>query len=74
MCTVVRVKRKITDDPVDCLIIECKKKRLLSTDNSKTSSIDSENCTKGEAKHENLNRSEPIKQILKYIGSASKEV
>lgn len=74
MCTIVKVKRKITDDPVDCLIIECKKKRFLSTDNSKTSSIDSASCTKGEAKHENLNQSEPLKQILKYIGSASKEV
>ena len=29
MCTIIKVKRKITDDPVDCLILECKKKRIF---------------------------------------------
>lgn len=60
MCTIVKVKRKITDDPVDCLIIECKKKKLLTNDTAEsTNSRDAD---------------ESIKQILKYIGSASNEV
>ena len=29
MCTIIKVKRKINEDPVDCLIIECKKKKLI---------------------------------------------
>ena len=29
MCTIIKVKRKITDDPVDCLILECKKKKIF---------------------------------------------
>jgi hypothetical protein len=28
MGTVIKLKRKITEDPVDCIIIECKKSRL----------------------------------------------
>ena len=30
MCTIVKVKRKISDEPADCLIIECKKKKKLT--------------------------------------------
>ena len=32
MCTIIKVKRKITDDPVDCLILECKKKKIFIDD------------------------------------------
>ena len=31
MCTIVKLKRKISDEPADCLIIECKKKKKKLT-------------------------------------------
>lgn len=31
MCTVVKVKRKTTEDPLECLILECKKKKINDT-------------------------------------------
>ena len=30
MVTIIKVKRKINEDPADCLIIECKKKKTDS--------------------------------------------
>ena len=30
MCTIIKVKRKLTEDPADCLILECKKKKIDS--------------------------------------------
>jgi hypothetical protein len=34
MVTIIKVKRKITEDPADCLIIECKKQKTDSADNN----------------------------------------
>lgn len=62
MCTIVKVKRKITDDPVDCLIIETKKKKLLNALSELT------------LERENSQANKSIKQILKYAGSAVDEV
>ncbi|RNA33692.1 putative RNA polymerase II nuclear localization SLC7A6OS [Brachionus plicatilis] len=31
MCTIIKVKRKITEDPLECLILECKKKKIYDT-------------------------------------------
>lgn len=60
MCTIIKIKRKITEDPVECLILECKKKKL---------SIDSDESTTVKSNEGSL-----IKQILKYAGSANNEV
>ena len=70
MCTVIKVKRKITDDPVDCLLIECKKKKLLSnfSDSNKQDLIKDNETTS------DSNEFDSIKQILKYAGSANNEV
>jgi hypothetical protein len=59
MCTIIKVKRKITEDPAECLIIECKKKKLLKDNSNESDQIDS---------------SSSIKEILKYAGSAHDEV
>ncbi|CAF1001861.1 unnamed protein product [Brachionus calyciflorus] len=32
MCTIIKVKRKITEDPLECLILECKKKKIDEND------------------------------------------
>lgn len=69
MCTIIKVKRKITDDPVDCLIIECKKKKLLGADIIELSDEKS-----SEPPQNKNNRSPHLKQILKYVGSANNEV
>lgn len=79
MCTIIKVKRKITDDPVDCLIIECKKKKFLNE--SLPESEENTRATTTLAKEENKsdkfefksNRIDSIKQILKYAGSAKSE-
>ncbi len=65
MCTVIKVKRKITDDPADCLILECKKRKknlLIQTEDLE------------DTKENEENRLESIKQILKYAGSAKNDV
>ena len=64
MCTVIKVKRKITEDPADCLVLECKKRRKqLATDLLPAATASSP-----------TNRIDSIKQILKYAGSAKNEV
>jgi len=70
MCTVIKVKRKITDDPVDCLLIECKKTKFLSnvSDSSK------QDLKKDNETALDSNEYDSIKQILKYAGSANTEV
>ena len=40
MCTIIKVKRKICDDPAECLIIECKKKKI-NLDSNESDSFDS---------------------------------
>ncbi len=67
MCTVIKVKRKITEDPVDCLILECKKRRKQLAPNL-------ENQISNDASSSPTNRIDSIKQILKYAGSAKNEV
>ena len=65
MCTVIKVNRKITDDPADCLILECKKRKknlLIQTEDLE------------DTKENEENRLESIKQILKYAGSAKNDV
>lgn len=37
MCTVIKVKRKITEDPLECLILECKKKKCNEATTGKKS-------------------------------------
>lgn len=74
MCTIVKVKRKITDDPVDCLIIECKKKRLLGSIASSAAANTANSASASSTIKNDLNSSESIKQILKYVGSATNEV
>lgn len=69
-CTIIKVKRKINEDPVDCLILECKKKKLIDL-----GSVDSTNgglLTSGSAASD-AGVVESIKEILKYAGSASNE-
>lgn len=66
MCTVIKVKRKITDDPVDCLILECNKRKKLMPDLAELSNNETNNET-------TKNRIDSIKQILKYAGSAKNE-
>ena len=59
-----RDKRKITNDPVDCLIIECKKKKLTTINdlNDETKSIN--NNKDIELRKDN----DVVKQIFKYAG------
>ena len=61
MATIIRVKRKVTDDPVDCLIIECKKKKLIPESVTVPQEANKEN-------------SDSIKQIFKYAGIVYNEV
>jgi hypothetical protein len=61
MCTIIKVKRKITEDPAECLIIECKRKKILQNDD--------QNGLKNAQE-----KIDSIKQILKYAGSAKNEV
>lgn len=68
MCTVIKVKRKITDDPVDCLILECNKRKKLMPDLSEV--LEDTNKSVSNEK----SRIDSIKQILKYAGSAQNEV
>jgi len=87
MCTILRVKRKITEDPVDCLIIECKRNKLLNgsktnvaidaDDDQKENQIESVNANiikelDGDDKTP-LNKLK-IKEVFKYVGSAQTEV
>ena len=87
MCTIIRVKRKITDDPADCLIIECKRNKLingsLSTQEELSNNIiqeqkDSEyDLQPKKIKNSTQNGqsvNESIKEVLKYAGSAQTEV
>ena len=71
-CTIIKVKRKITEDPVECLIIECKKKK------TKTTILEEEGNENTATKNGNDetvdSTASTIKQILKYVGSASKDV
>ena len=39
MCTIIKVKRKISEDPADCLIFECKKKKLDAGSNESIKAI-----------------------------------
>lgn len=70
MCTVIKVKRKITDDPADCLILECKKRRKQLSDKIEPAVLK----TLEETKENEESTLESIKQILKYAGSAKNEV
>lgn len=72
MCTVIKVKRKITDDPVDCLILECKKRKKLQSNFDTLA--ESLNEPQSESQDNKMNRIDSIKQILKYAGSAKNEV
>ena len=90
MCTILRVKRKITDDPVDCLIIECKRNKLLNESKSKIIDTlvdlhDDQRENKLEAKNAKIIKEldgddesnlndTKIKEIFKYVGSAQTEV
>ena len=83
MCTIIRVKRKITEDPVDCLVIECKRNKLLSglvTQIDQMSSVAAPVPTNapvqnGHTQNSDLNEdSKAIKEVLKYAGSAQTEV
>ena len=65
-CTIIKVKRKINEDPVDCLIIECKKKKLIDSGAPVESGLVTSSSTADVV--------ESIKEILKYAGSASNEV
>ena len=72
MCTVIKVKRKITEDPVDCLILELsskkRRKQLVQPDNQQ------QQPSTNSASASPTNRIDSIKQILKYAGSAKNEV
>lgn len=70
MCTVIKVKRKITDDPADCLILECKKRRKHFSDKIEPANLK----TLKETKENEESTLESIKQILKYAGSAKNDV
>ena len=70
MCTVIKVKRKITDDPADCLILECKKRRKQLSDQIEPTILKA----LGETKENEESTLESIKQILKYAGSAKNDV
>ena len=41
MCTIIKVKRKIDEDPAECLIIECKKKKIFEGEHSSTNESNS---------------------------------
>ena len=80
MCTIIKVKRKITDDPVDCLILECKKKKIFLDQTSVLNEINEETVNNKSVLNDsksfqfNSDRIDSIKQILKYAGSAKSEV
>jgi hypothetical protein len=78
MCTIIKVKRKITDDPVDCLILECKKKKFMpqfAEEKNESNKKITENDDDNKIIQENeKDRIDSIKQILKYAGSAKNEV
>lgn len=73
MCTVIKVKRKITEDPVECLIIECKKKKTKTTILEEDGNENTADKNGNEPSNDSSTAS-TIKQILKYVGSASKDV
>ena len=85
MCTIIRVKRKITEDPVDCLIIECKRNKLINGKSlgeidqaiDKTQLNEQESLESSKSSHKISNGTsakESIKEVLKYAGSAKTEV
>ena len=90
MCTIIKVKRKITDDPVDCLILECKKKKIFiddlesqETSATTSKSVQEEKVVTNKTTTETASKSfqfnedridSTIKQLLKYAGSAKNEV
>ena len=79
MCTVIKVKRKITDDPVDCLILECKRKKFMLETKTAATESQEEPLQPNEEQIKfsfdtEKNRIDSIKQILKYAGSAKNEV
>ena len=61
MCTIVKVKRKTSDEPPDCLIIKCKKKKLESVDESTDAKVAA-------------NEADLVKQVFRYMGSSENEV
>jgi hypothetical protein len=77
MCTIIKVKRKLTEDPAECLVIECKKKKkTYEIDTNESSEL---THTKSQSVDETTNKNktisnEPIKQILKYAYSTTNEV
>lgn len=72
-CTIIKVKRKINEDPVDCLIIECKKKKLIDSGLFGPDVVRPESSS-SRSSSSNADVVESIKEILKYAGSASNEV
>lgn len=76
MCTVIKVKRKITDDPVDCLILECKKRKKQFSEEQLTKKLIESDERLEKSIEESLsdeNRIDSIKQVLKYAGSAKND-
>jgi hypothetical protein len=71
MCTIVKVKRKVTDEPPDRLIIECKKKRLDLVESSHAPISDKPS----DANNVSVEKKEDIvKQVLRYVASSENEV
>ncbi len=60
MCTILKVKRKIDENPVDRLVIECKKQKINLTNDDKSDSSQPTSAS--------------IKQIFQYFGTAQTEV
>jgi hypothetical protein len=89
MCTILRVKRKITEDPVDCLIIECKRNKLFNGSKTNVAAAADDDDDQKENKIESVNANIikeldgddktplnklKIKEVFKYVGSAQTEV
>ena len=68
MCTIVKVKRKTTDEAPECLIFQCKKKKLNSElDKSDPSMNGVESVVNG-------NNSDSFKQVFRYAGTGENDV
>jgi hypothetical protein len=79
MYTIVRVKRKTTEDPVNCLIIECKRNKLEAIDdtiNNKSDTLQNDETPRpvnGTTTASIMTNEDSVKEILKYAGSAHNE-
>lgn len=74
MSAVIRVKRRIDEEPLDAFVLNCKKRRLEDT-NGETSAASSATANDKDANRINfLENANETSTILKFAGTVSNEV